>query len=132
MTKKKRSAATPPIAAPQLRSIRMTDGIFLVIATLIKYGFLLWIAKYGYMSIVALAGQKTIVGVGLLGNLQVSQALCGVLTVAFGAYGARQRALRRSAVEHLQNRNERLERIIDSKRSSSKLTARGETNPEDR
>lgn len=57
------------------------------------------------------------------------------LAIIFGVagivYGRRESKLRKDTVERLQDRNCRLEREIDPKRSSSQLTPRGDTRPED-
>jgi hypothetical protein len=54
--------------------------------------------------------------------------IIGLLGVA---YGGRQRKLRRNTVSRLQTRNQELEKMLDQGRTSSELTPRGETRPED-
>ena len=69
---------------------------------------------------------------GLFGTVEVSVALSWTVALIGTAYGIQQRKLRRDTVERLQTRNIELEKKIDQKRSSSKLTARGDTRPEDK
>ncbi len=49
-----------------------------------------------------------------------------------GVYGWKQRDLRKTTVERLQSRIKELELKLDSKRSSSHLTPRGDTREEDK
>ncbi len=46
-------------------------------------------------------------------------------------YGLYQRHLRRETIERTQGRIRELEKAVDNKRSSSRLTVRGDTRPED-
>ena len=59
----------------------------------------------------------------------------GLLGFLFGsvgiAYGRGQSTLRRDAIERLHPYNRELENVIDGRRSSSGLTPRGQTRPED-
>ena len=93
--------------------------------------FMSWCA---YLSIDALAGRSTSASfnMGLFGTVEVSVALSWTVALIGTAYGIQQRKLRRDTVERLQTRNIELEKKIDQKRSSSKLTARGDTRPEDK
>jgi hypothetical protein len=47
-------------------------------------------------------------------------------------YGLRERRLRRQTTERFTQRNYKLEKLVDPNRTSSHLTTRGTTNPEDR
>ena len=84
-------------------------------------------------SIEALAGKQTEANilVSLLGTLEVSVVLSWVVGGAGVAYGRAQNKLRKTTVERLHKRIHDLESAIDQNRSSSKLTPRGDTNPED-
>ena len=103
------------------------------------------VAKYGlpffflYLSVSELAGEVTHADIKLLLQLPIAKgvvwaaAVCA-LSVAFGfggvLYGWNQRKLARDTVELLAAGKIAAERKIDKDRSSSGLTARGET-PED-
>ncbi len=91
-------------------------------------------ARYGYLAIDSLAGQSTLadIAVNFMTNIKVSVVVSW--TVAGGGvfYGLRQRKLRRDTVERVQKRNQKLEAIIDKRRTSSQLTPRGDTRPEDK
>ncbi len=117
-----------------LRQFRTTEGIASVIRELIRWGGLVLIARYGYLTVAALAGQTTAADIGIkfLADVQISR----VFAVLFGgsgiAYGLQQRRLRKNTIERLQGRIQEHERRIDPQRTSSRLTARGETRPEDK
>jgi hypothetical protein len=92
------------------------------------------IAALFYLSVKSLAGHYTFadIGIKVLGDFKISEAF-GYLFGAGGAgYGLRERRLRRQTTERLTARNATLERELDPNRSSSRLTTRGTTNPEDR
>jgi hypothetical protein len=81
----------------------------------------------------ALAGRYTFadIGLNLLGNITFSKGAAWV----FGGGGIgmawRERRLRHKVNETLGARVSELEQQIDSRRTSSKLTKRGQTNPRD-
>jgi hypothetical protein len=116
-----------------LRQLRTSEGFVSVFNTLIKWGGLLGISYFAYLSIDALAGQTTAADIGIkfLADVKVSEAVAWIFGGSGIAYGLRQRKLRRDTVERVQRRVEGLEKEIDPKRSSSELTRRGETPPED-
>jgi hypothetical protein len=116
-----------------LRHYRASDGVVSVFNNLIRWGGLLGIAYYCYLSVLALAGQHTAadIGIKLLADVRISEAVAWLFGGSGVAYGWRQRKLRRDTVERIQNRVERFEKQIDPGRSSSELTSRGETRPED-
>jgi hypothetical protein len=82
----------------------------------------------------ALAGKKTDANilVSFLANLDVSIMLSWAVGGAGVLYGRAQNKLRKTTVERLESRIRKFEAQVDPGRSSSKLTPRGETNPEDR
>ena len=116
-----------------LRRHRSAEAATSVVNNLTRWGGLTAIAYFAYRAIDSLAGEATTadIGLGFLTSIKVSTAtswatgLCGV------AYGLLQRALRKNTIERLQSRITELESKVDPKRSSSKLTARGDTRPED-
>jgi hypothetical protein len=81
----------------------------------------------------ALAGKETDANifVNLLGKLEASVILSWVVGGAGVVYGRSQMKLRKTTIERLQSRLKSLEEQLDPHRTSSKLTPRGDTNPED-
>jgi hypothetical protein len=92
------------------------------------------------------AGKTTKADIGINANIQAeinkseesaaeNSSLIGWLGSIFGAlgllYGRAQARLRKNIVERYQPYKEMYEKEVDSKRTSSDLTPRGETRPED-
>lgn len=92
------------------------------------------------------AGKTTTADIGINANIQAeinkteesvaeNSSLIGWLGSIFGVlgllYGRAQSRLRRNIVERYQPYKEMYEKEVDSKRTSSDLTPRGETRPED-
>ena len=97
-------------------------------------GALVLIAREAAKVLIEYAGKETSadIAMSLFGNLEVSLTLTLFVGAGGFFYGLWQRKLRKDTIERLQGRNQELESMIDSKRSSSNLTARGETRKEDR
>ncbi len=97
---------------------------------LISWGFLSLIFYFAYLMIDSLAGQETQANIGI--SMFFDWRSLGILLGAGGiAYGWRERRLRQSTVQRLQPRIQELERLLDPGRTTSLLTEKGETNPED-
>ena len=132
--------ATPPQRRPtkaELESgvrIRLIDKIFSTIQYGIMWLSLLGIAGFFYLTVKSLAGTYTFadIGIKVIGDFKVSEALSYLFGVGGVGYGLRERKLRRQTTERLTERNVTLEKLIDPTRTSSHLTTRGTTNPEDR
>jgi hypothetical protein len=79
-------------------------------------------------SIKHLAGQETnaTINIDFMGNV-----LAGLFGGGGVVYGKQQNELRKKTIERLQKRIKELEGKIDNSRSTSGLTERGETHPED-
>ena len=111
----------------------ISDGIARVVSDIVRYGVAGFLGYCVYLSIDSLAGRTTDanIAVKFLSDLRVSIVFSW--TVAGGSvfYGWKQKKLRQKTVERMQGRITELERKIDSRRTSSKLTQRGETRPED-
>lgn len=130
---KKTSKADLEAELRVLKRGRSTDGIVLVCLNLIRWGALWGISYNAYLSIESLSGKYTLadIGVNFLSQMDVS------ITLAWGAglmavvYGLKQRKLRKDTIERMQLRVHQLETKIDPNRSSSNLTSRGDTRPED-
>lgn len=112
-----------------LRQSYWTQAATPVLTTAMWAVAVIFVARYGYLSVAALAGDLTVADIGfrVLGDFRVSTIVS--MTVGAGGvlYGWLQRRLRKSTVERLASRNEDLERKIDPKRTTSGLTARGDT-----
>lgn len=117
-----------------LKATRKADGWVTVLQSLIRWGSIVLLAWFAYLSVKALAGQTTLadIGIDFLGKVEISVALAWAVGAGGTAYGWSQRKLRKDTVERLQERIEELEVTIDDQRSSSRLTKRGDTRPEDR
>lgn len=116
-----------------LRRGNVADGVTSVLVNLIRWGAVVLIFRYGYLTISALGGQVTLasIGISFLGNLTVSQSLAYIFGAGGVIYGLGERQLRKRTIKRLGPKREALEASIDPKRTSSKLTEKGETNPDD-
>jgi hypothetical protein len=99
----------------------------------ICYGGLVGIFYFIYQSVAVLAGKATVADIGIkfLAELGISEALAWLLAGGGMLYGFGQRRLRKNTIERLQSRNQSLEQSLDPNRTSSRLTPRGDTRPED-
>lgn len=104
----------------------MTTGIWAVAVC--------FCAFYFYKAVDSLAGESTVadIVVAMTGRFDVTKALLTMLAGGGVIYGVRQRKLKADHTERLSNRNAELEQRMDPNRTSSRLTIRGETRPEDR
>lgn len=116
-----------------LRSANRKESIVTVLLSLIRWGGVLGISYFVFRTVEVLAGQSTFaeIGINFLGNLEVSVTLAWAAGGGGVLYGLGQRKLRKDTVERLQSRITSLEKKLDDSRTSSKLTARGDTRPED-
>lgn len=110
------------------------DSAFKLAANLIRWTGIVLVVYWAYRIVEALAGQTTVAefDIEMLPNLRASQIAASIWAGAATGYAFFERDLRRRTVERLQNRITELEKKIDPSRTSSKLTTRGETRPEDR
>ena len=85
-------------------------------------------------AISALAGQEThvLVETALSVFAEFDLAISIALTGLAAAWAVLERSLRHRKVEYLQDRIRMLETSIDPRRSTSNLTTKGKTNPEDK
>ncbi|HET7232611.1 MAG TPA: hypothetical protein VFJ16_21555 [Longimicrobium sp.] len=129
---KKKKDAKPSAEDLRYKMYRI-DAIVSLLKHAISWLVLLGLGICGYLSVEAIAGKATFnqIGVTFLANAGISKALAWAVAVVFGGYGLRQRKLRKDTVEHLAPRIKESELRLDSGRSSSHLTHRGDTNPED-
>lgn len=117
-----------------LRTARLSESSVQIGLSFIRWGGIVLVARYIYFSIQALAGTETSadIFVKFLSNLSLSISLSWICAIASILYGLAQRKLRKDTIERLQGRIREFEQEKDSKRSSSRLTERGETRREDR
>ena len=124
-------------ALARLRVDRRYDAIIrlgsLFIGRGLKWGFFAWLAYQGRIAVAALAGKETLASVVLtLGaNVSILVGASWAVTIGFGIWVFLERRLRKGTVERLTLRLKDLELSIDRGRSSSQLTPRGDTRPED-
>jgi hypothetical protein len=117
-----------------LKKSRFAEGTVQVFLSLIRWGAIVLIVRYGYLSIEALAGKDTFtdIVINFLSDIKVSVAISWSVGAGGAIYGLKQRKLRRDTVERLQGRIKLLESEKDPSRTSSQLTKRGDTRPEDK
>lgn len=117
-----------------LKKGQTTSAITVLGTAAFKWGALVWISYYAFRAVEALAGQQTFANIVLdiLGHVTVQIGFGWACGAGGVLYGWRQRKLRKDVVERLSGRIADLERQLDSRRSSSRLTPRGDTRPEDR
>jgi p-aminobenzoyl-glutamate transporter AbgT len=128
----KEKASTYEELQAELRFIkrgRRAETIAVLGQSAFRWGGLAFIAYRGSAAVSALAGQETTTNVALelFANMHVSVALAWSFGVTGIIYGAIQRKLRKDVIERLTKRITELEKEIDRRRSSSRLTPRGNT-----
>lgn len=133
MTSKKPSRAQLEAELRVMRRQRTGGALASVLNNLIRWAGVVGIAGFTYLSIDSLAGQTTDadIGVTLIGNIKLSEVFAFLFGGGGVFYGLRQRTLRKSTIERLQNRIRKLEESKDPSRTSSGLTQRGDTHPND-
>lgn len=117
-----------------MRRQRNGGAIASVVNNLIRWAGVVAIAGFVYLSIDSLAGETTSadIGVRIIGNIKLSEVFAFLFGGGGVAYGLRQRTLRRSTIERLQARIKKLEEKKDPARTSSGLTPKGDTHPNDK
>lgn len=78
-----------------------------------------------------LAGKDTNAFINVEQNLTSILLLAGVTSFGGILYGKHENKLKKDTIAYQSKRIQELERLFDKDRSSSDLTERGETNPED-
>jgi hypothetical protein len=126
----KREPANP------LAKYDLAEAIASVLRSFFKWGGLVGIFYFLSRMVEDLAGQTTYadvgIDVGILAEVGTSHFLAWGLAVAAVLWALFERRLRRTTIERLTGRNRELEESIDPNRSSSNLTPRGKTRPEDK
>ena len=112
--------------------------IYAAVVRLSKWLPVCFIAFCFERAVESLAGRTTLANFGLflVADLKANTVVSHLVTLLFGvggvSYGVRERRLREKNIERMSSQNTELEKLIDSNRSSSKLTRKGQTRPEDR
>jgi|ERR1019366_9815845 hypothetical protein len=113
---------------------RRFDIVDTAVRLLIPWGSLVAIVFWVHSDVVALAGKQTMahIGMSFMGDIRVSDAVAYIFGAAGAGYGIAERTLRRKNIARLAEENRTLETTVDPLRSSSNLTRRGTTRPEDK
>jgi hypothetical protein len=94
------------------------------------------VVHFGTDAIKAFAGRVSTADLSFVISIMASQKFSFTASATLAGsgwfYGFRQRNLRRNTVERLQPRIAELEKMLDSRRTSSQLTTRGATRKEDK
>ena len=116
-----------------LRRFQAVQNLTSIINNLIRWGCAVLIIRYAHLMVIALAGEQTMADIGIrfFADLRISSALAWLFGGGGALYGLRQRKLRRDTIERLEGRVKKYEKQLDPKRSSSRLTTRGETRKDD-
>lgn len=140
MTDRKRDHASESEEV-QIRKIELRWAFF---GKIVENGFKWGVLAFGFWRTteawIATAGTTTIAN--LSASLKVETIFETITTwtwpllIVFGAggiaYGRREAKLKKDAIERLHPYQEKYEKLVDPNRTSSRLTSRGETHPEDR
>lgn len=112
---------------------KVVDAAASTIQTLVPWGAAVAIAYFFYGGVVELSGKTTLadIGIRILGDFRINEALAWAITGGTGFLAYKERRLRRKTIERLTKQLKKYEEAFDSRRSSSKLTERGTTRPED-
>lgn len=131
---RQKSRAELKVENKLLRQFNIIGEIASIINNAIRWGGVVAIVYLASSSISVLAGKTTFadIGINFLADIRVSEALAWILGSSGVAYGWLQRSLRKKTVERLQQRVVNLESEKDGRRTSSQLTPRGGTKPEDK
>jgi hypothetical protein len=115
-------------------AFKRIDAFVTVSKTLIQWVGLVTCMFFVYRCVAVLAGKETFatLGMSILGNLHVSDGIYIVLSGGSLIYGIGQRSLRRRNIQRLTPRSVELEKRLDPNRTSSSLTSKGTTRPEDK
>jgi len=114
--------------------LAVVDLISKISTQLIKYGAICFCFYCAYKTVGQLSGRTTIANIALriIGDLKINQWLCYAFGGGSATWALGERHLRRKTVKRLTNKTIELEKIIDSKRSSSTLPPSGTTRKEDK
>lgn len=129
-----RESASPSSGLPVRERVLRIESLTSVLNNAIRWGGAVLISYFAYRTVGVLAGETTSasIGISVLADVRISEALAWIFGGSAMIYGWRQRKLRKDTTERLSKRSNDLEKRLDPKRSSSSLTPRGDTNPRDK
>jgi hypothetical protein len=109
-----------------------TDRRYRALVTLIRGATTVGVAYCLYLSVNSIAGKTTVFSavLSVLADLRIS--ILVTLTLAGCGWGLIERMLRQRKTEYFQQRIRDLEKKIDPQRTTSGLTPKGKTNPQDK
>lgn len=115
-------------------ALRFIDRMVPVLSHAITWAGIVMVARYTQITIHSLAGEETSAtfGVAMMTSAEIGMTASVTLGLSGVVYGLAQRKLRKDTVEQMSGHNKVLEENKDRRRSSSRLTPRGENRPEDR
>ena len=116
------------------RFVKRWDSVATIVQSLFRYGAVVLPFYFMFKVAEVLAGKATLADIALklIGSLSITSTVGYAVGVVGTIYGLRERKLRRDKTEYLQERIQKLEKQWDPKRSTSRLTTRGTTNPLDK
>ncbi len=122
-----------------LRKSNFSQGLTAIIQTFIRVGGAVAIVYLCRLIVGDLAGKQTasdikftLAGFDFIGDgLKPNEIVAYAVSAGSVLYGLLQKRLRKNTIEKMHVRTGNLEKMIDPKRSSSNLTTRGDTRPED-
>jgi len=126
-----------------LKNRRFADGVASVAVAIVKWTGRGVVAYFSFRSVEVLAGKATSANimVQMIQKLNIGESgdhslwlivLPALVAVGFAVYGLRERKLRKDTTARIHGRTARLEKLVDTNRTSSTLTPRGETSEEDK
>jgi hypothetical protein len=110
------------------------DIINSAIQMAIKVGGLVGIFAIIGSTLRVMTGRETVLNIAIqiVATMKLSSKISYALGLAGVAYGLRQRRLRRSVIERMSEHQRKLEQSLDQGRTSSEITLKGTTRPDDR
>lgn len=113
---------------------RVIDGVFAFGRTGLIVLAAIVLGKYARDVLIAFAGKETAanLALSLIVKLQADRWFAYLFGAAGAGYGVVERQLRRRNIKRLTARTEELEKRLHPARTSSGLTPKGKTRPEDR
>lgn len=128
----KKGAAELRAEIKYLKRGRLSDNIYRIGSEFVRWSGLVCIFYFIFQTVRTLAGQTTTANISFLSDVRISEAAAWIFGAGGIVYGSRQNKLRKDTIEQFQGRLTVYEQRLDPGRTSSKLTQRGETNPEDK
>lgn len=124
-----------------LKKGKIAESVTSTISNIAKWLGIFGISIYVYKSLAVLSGKDTNANLNFAAILTTPEAplipwaiaILGLIAlISSMIYGVSQKKLRQDNIAQLEGRIKDLEKMLDSKRTSSGLTQRGQTRPEDR